>query len=128
MNSRVRRRALDGQDEEKSTEVEEVTMVSSFVLSLETIAGWSVAVTGGLGGGSDGMRFVTNSPAHWIKCSMVLGSFCIFLANGRPILNKVLMLFLCFKQNQTVSVISVSIKAPEMTCPPRTIQGGKVKG
>ena len=46
---------------------------------------------------------------------MIRGLSFNLWANGRLSLNKVFTLFLRFKQNQAISVILVSIKAPEMT-------------
>ena len=64
INLRVHLWCPDGKDEEKSTEVDGATTVSSPVLGLGTIAGCSVVVAGGLGGSSGGTRLDTNSPAH----------------------------------------------------------------
>ena len=100
--------------EVRSTEVVRETVVRSPLTGLDIETALSTEVVGGLGGGVGGTRLATSSSVHCSKRSMILGSFCIFLANGRAIFNKVIILFLCFKQNQTISVISVSIKAPEM--------------
>ena len=106
-------------------EVEGMSIVRSSVLGLETEAAHPVDVEGGLGGGSGGVMMVISPSA---KCSMILGSFCIFLVKVKPSFNKVLMLYLCFKQNQTAKVTSFSIKAPDTTWPPRMTQGGRVRG
>ena len=71
-----------------------------------------------------GLVEVISPSVCWTRCSMILGSLCIFLAKIKPSFNKVLMLFLCFKQNQTIRVISVSIKVLDMIWPPRMTQGG----
>ena len=103
-------------------------MVCSSVFGLETEAVHLVDDEGGFGGGSGGVVVVISPSVCWTRHSMILGSFCIFLAKVKPSFNKILMLLLCFKQNQTVRVISVSIKAPDMTWPPRMTQGGRVRG
>ena len=116
---RVEKTHLEYKDgEDISLDVVGTSIVCSSVFGLETGAGHLVDDEGGLGGGSGGVVEGISPSVCWTRHSVILGSFCIFLAKVKPSFNKVLMLFLCFKQNQTKRVISVIIKVPDMTLPP----------
>ena len=63
INSSVHRRAHDGEEGGKATEVG-VTLELSLVVGLVVVTVLSVVVTDGLGGSSRGTSVVTSSPAH----------------------------------------------------------------
>ena len=64
INSSVYLWALDGEEGGKAIEVEGVIWILPLVEGLAAVAGLSVVVGGGLGGGSGGTMVVTTSPAH----------------------------------------------------------------
>ena len=114
INSNVLQWALDGAEGVCTpAEVEGTSTACSLGAVLVAGATCSVELDEGRGGGSGGLILETKPSACHTRHSMNLGSCCISLVSVRPSFNSVPTIFLCFKQNQAVKLISVSMKVPD---------------
>ena len=96
-------------------EVEGMATACSLEVVLVPRAAWSAEPDDGWGGRSGGLILETKPSACCSSHLMNWDPGTYILVSERPSFNSVTILFLCFKQNQTNRLISVSMKVPDMT-------------